>query len=142
LTIGINRQNSIGDQLSINEDYGIQGFKSALYGNQKLMLTFQTQTYAPWDVFGFRLNPFFNYTIAMLGDEEHGLNERKAYSKIGIGLIITNDYLMFRTFQVSLSYYPTIPGSGNNIFKTNSFETSDFGFQDFGLDKPRTVTYK
>jgi hypothetical protein len=142
LTIGINRQNSVGDQLSINEDYGIQGFKSALYGNQKLMLTFQTQTYSPWNVFGFRLNPFFNYTIAMLGDEEHGLNERKAYSKIGLGLIITNDYFVFRTFQISLSYYPTIPGSGNNIFKTNSLETSDFGFQDFGLDKPRTVIYK
>ena len=142
LTIGINRQNSIGDQLTINEDYGMQGFKSALYGNQKLMLTFQTQTYSPWNVFGFRLNPFFNYTIAMLGDEENRWNHSKAYSKIGLGLIITNDYLVFRTFQISLSYYPTIPGSGNNIFKTNSLETSDFGFQDFGLDKPRTVIYK
>lgn len=142
LTIGINRQNSIGDQLTINDDYGIQGFKTALYGNQKLMLTFQTQTYSPWKVFGFRLNPFFNYTIAMLGDEENGLRESKAFSKIGIGLIITNDYLVFRTFQLSLSYYPTIPGNGNNIFKTNSLETSDFGFQDFGLDKPRTVIYK
>lgn len=142
LTIGINRQNSIGDQLTINENYGILGFKSALYGNQKMMLTFQTQTYSPWNVFGFRLNPFFNYTIAMLGDEEKGLNESKAYSKIGVGLIITNDYLVFRTFQISLSYYPMIPDSGNNIFKINSLETSDFGFQDFGLDKPRAVIYK
>jgi len=142
LTIGVNRQNSTGDQLTINEDYGIQGFKSALYGNQKAMLTFQTQTYSPWNVFGFRLNPFFNYTIAMLGNEANGLLDAKAFSKIGIGLIITNDYLVFRTFQISLSYYPTIPGSGNNIFKTNSLETSDFGFQDFGLDKPRTVIYK
>ncbi|HSN47558.1 MAG TPA: hypothetical protein VLR29_02245 [Flavobacterium sp.] len=142
LTIGVNRRNSIGDQLTINEDYGIQGFKSALYGNQKAMLTFQTQAYSPWNVFGFRLNPYFNYTIAMLGQEGNGLNQSKAYSKIGIGLIITNDYLVFRTFQISLSYYPTIPGSGNNIFKTNSLETSDFGFQDFGLDKPRTVIYK
>ena len=142
LTIGVNRRNSIGDQLTINEDYGIQGFKSALSGNQKAMLTFQTQMYSPWNVFGFRLNPFFNYTIAMLGGEENGLLESKAFSKIGVGLIITNDYLVFRTFQISLSYYPTIPGSGNNIFKTNSLETSDFGFQDFGLDKPRTVIYK
>lgn len=142
LTIGINRQNAIGDQLTINEDYGIQGFKSAIYGNQKMMLTFQTQTYSPWNVFGFRLNPFFNYTIAMIGDETTGLNESKAYSKIGIGLIINNDYLVFRTFQISLAYYPTIPGSGNNVLKTNAFETSDFGFQDFGLDKPRTVIYK
>ena len=142
LTIGINRQNSIGDQLTINEDYGIQGFNSALYGNQKLMLTFQTQTYSPWNVFGFRLNPFFNYTIAMLGNEENRWNESKAYSKIGLGFLITNDYLVFRTFQISLSYYPTIPGSGNNILSTNALETSDFGFQDFGLDKPRTVIYK
>lgn len=142
LTIGINRQNAIGDQLTINEEYGIQGFKSAIYGNQKLMMTFQTQTYSPWNVFGFRLNPFFNYTIAMLGNEEKELNQSKAFSKIGVGLIITNDYLVFRTFQISLSYYPTIPDAGNNIFKTNSLETSDFGFQDFGLDKPRTVIYK
>lgn len=142
LTIGINRQNSIGDQLTINEDYGIQGFKSAIYGNQKAMLTFQTQTYSPWNVIGFRLNPYFNYTIAMLGNETTGLRESKAYSKIGIGLIITNDYLVFRTFQISLAYYPTIPGSGTNVLKTNALETSDFGFQDFGLDKPRTVIYK
>lgn len=142
LIIGINRQNSIGDQLTINEDYGIQGFKSAIYGNQKAQLTFQTQTYSPWNIFGFRLNPYFNYTIAVLGDETTGLDESKAFSKIGIGLIINNDYLIFRTFQISLAYYPTIPGSGNNILKTNAFETSDFGFQDFGLDKPRTVIYK
>ena len=142
LTIGINRQNSIGDQLTINEEYGILGFKSAIYGNQKMMLTFQTQTYSPWNVFGFRLNPYFNYTIAMLGNEKTGMNNSQAFSKIGIGLLITNDYLVFRTFQISLSYYPSIPGSGTNIFKTNSLESSDFGFQDFGLDKPRTVIYK
>ncbi len=141
--LGINRQNSIGDQLSINNDYGIQGFNSAIYGNQKAMLTFQTQTYSPWKVLGFRLNPYFNYTIAMLGNEENKLEwGDKSYSKIGIGFIITNDYLVFRTFQISIAYYPTIPGSGNNVLKTNTFETSDFGFLNFGLDKPRTVIYK
>lgn len=142
LVVGIHRQNSIGDQLSINDDYGIQGFKSAIYGNQKAQLTFQTQTYSPWNILGFRLNPYFNYTIAVLGDQTRRWDESKAYSKIGIGLIINNDYLIFRTFQISLAYYPTIPGSGNNVLKTNAFETSDFGFQDFGLSKPRTVIYK
>lgn len=142
LVIGINRQNSIGDQLSINENYGIPGFRSAVFGTQKMVLTFQTQAYSTWNLFGFRLNPFFNYTIAMLGDQNKGLGQSKAYSKIGIGFIIANDYLVFRTFQVSLAFYPSIPGNGNNIFKTNSFDTSDFGLQDFVLDKPRTVIYK
>lgn len=143
LTIGVHRQSSTGDQLSINDDYGIQGFKSAIYGDQKALWTFQTQTYSPWTVLGFRLNPFLSYTVAMLGNEERGLHwGGKSYSKIGIGLQITNDYLIFNTFQISLAYYPSIPGNGNNVTKTNAFETSDFGFQDFGLDKPRTVIYK
>ena len=132
----------IGDQLNINENYGIQGFNSAYYGTEKAILTLQTQAYAPWNLWGFRLNPYFNYSVAMMGNPEKGLLENKAYSKIGIGLIINNDFLVFSSFQISLSYYPSIPGNGENIFKTNSFETTDFGFQDFELGKPRTVIFK
>ena len=140
--IGFNRVNIIGDNLTINENYGIQGFNSPEYGTEKAILTFQTQAYAPWNLWGFRLNPYFNYSIAMLGNAKKGLLENKAYSKIGVGFIINNDFLIFKSFQISLSYYPSIPGEGHNIFKTNSFETTDFGFQDFELAKPRTVIYK
>ncbi len=78
----------------------------------------------------------------MLGNEETGLHNKQAFSKIGIGFIIINDYLVFRIFQILRVYYPTIPRNGNTIFKTNSFDSSDFRFQDFGLEKPRTVIYK
>ncbi|MFV8269941.1 hypothetical protein ACNQGP_08385 [Flavobacterium sp. GT2N3] len=142
LIIGSNRVNIIGDQINLNENYGIQGFNSANFGTEKAILTLQTQAYAPWNLWGFRLNPYFNYSIAMLGNAEKGLVENKAYSKIGIGFIINNDFLVFSAFQISLSYYPSIPGNGENIFKTNSFETTDFGFQDFELGKPRTVIFK
>ena len=140
--IGTNRVNSIGDRLTINENYGIPGFKSAVYGTEKMVLTLQTQAYPTWNIWGFRLNPYFNYSIAMLGNAENGFQKSKAYSKIGIGFIINNDYFVFSSFQISLSYYPTIPDNGTNIFKTNSFETRDFGFQDFELAKPRTVIFK
>ena len=142
IILGFDRLNTVGDQLSINGDYGIRGFDSAVHGTQKMMLTFQTQAYSTWNLFGFRLNPYFSYSIAMLGTEISGLRGSKAYSKIGIGFMINNDFLVFRTFQISLSYYPSIPGSGDHVFKTNSFENTDFGFQDFGLDKPRTVIFK
>jgi hypothetical protein len=49
--LGSNRQNSIGDRLTINEKYGIQGFNSAVYGN-KFIMTLQTQGYAPKDIWG------------------------------------------------------------------------------------------
>ena len=142
LVIGSNRVDIMGDQLSINDNYGLIGFTIPEYGTKKAILTTQTQFYSPWNLWGFRLNPYFNYSVAMLGNTKKGLLESKVYSKIGIGLIISNDYLVFSSFQISLSYFPSMPGNGSNIFKTNSFETADFGFQDFELAKPRTVIYK
>lgn len=142
MIIGINRQNSLGDLLTINEDYGIQGFNSPVYGTQKMVLTFQTQSYAPKQIWGFRLNPFMNYTIAVIGNKNNSIDTNKTYSKIGVGLLIHNDYLVFSSFQLSLSYYPRIPFSGDNIFKTNAFETSDFGFQNFELAKPKIIPFK
>ena len=105
-------------------------------------LTFQTQSYAPIDIAGFRFNPFFNYSFALINIQENGENQNKSFSRIGIGLLISNDYLVFSSFQLSLSYYPTIPLVGNDVFRTNAFQTGDFGFQNFELAKPKTVIYK
>lgn len=140
--IGLHRQNSMGDQLTINEEFGIPGFNSPIYGTNKMVLTLQTQAYSTWNVSGFRINPYFNYSVALLGNSRNQLQRNRAYSKIGIGLIINNDYLVFSAFQISLAYYPTIPFQGDNIFKTNAFQTSDFGLQDFELAKPRIVPYQ
>jgi hypothetical protein len=52
------------------------------------------------------MNPYLNYSIALLGSNVDG-KTNKGYSKIGIGVIINNDYLVFSSFQLSLSYYPT-----------------------------------
>ena len=142
IIIGNNRKKSIGDQLTINENFGIQGFNSPIYGTDKAVLTLQTQAYSPKDIWGFRMNPYFNYSVAALGNKLNKAQKRKVYSKIGIGLIINNDYWIFSSFQLSLSYYPSIPFEGENVFKTNAFETSDFGFQSFELAQPKIVEYK
>lgn len=158
LILGTNRLDSNGDMLTINESSGFQGnygagsqgtngaglkgFNSLLYGTKKMVLSLQTQAYSPWDLWGFRINPYFNYSVAMIGNEQRGLTKSKLYSTIGVGLLISNDYLVFSSFQISFAYYPTIPGEGSNLFKNNTFETTDFGLQDFELGKPRTIIYK
>ncbi|MFH6996324.1 hypothetical protein ACHRVZ_00235 [Flavobacterium sp. FlaQc-57] len=142
IVIGANRDDIIGDQLNINEQNGLAGFNSAVYGTNKMVLSLQTQTYSPHSLLGFRMNPFFNYSIAVLGSPNNAMGRNKAYSKVTLGLLISNDYLVFSSFQLSLSYYPTIPFQGDNVFKTNTFETTDFGLQSFELAKPRIVEYK
>lgn len=141
--LGINRQNSLADLLTINEEYGLRGFNSPVYGTQKMLVTFQTQSYAPKEIWGFRFNPYINYSLAIIGNKNSITNtSNKTYSKIGIGVLISNDYLVFSSFQLSLSYYPKIPFMGDNIFKTNAFETTDFGFQNFELEEPKIVPFK
>lgn len=142
LIFGNNRLNSNYDRLSLNEDRnGIEGFSSnTLFGTKKLLMTLQSQGYSPWRIIGFRLNPYVSYTAGMLGQEDIGFSKSKLYSQISMGLIISNDFLIFSSFQFSLSYYPSIP-DGNPMYKTNALSTSDFGLQNFEITKPGIIGY-
>ena len=50
--------------------------------------------------------------------------------------------LIFGTFQFSISYYPSIPGNGQDILKINSLKSTDFGFRDFEIGKPATIVFQ
>jgi len=157
ILIGTNRLDSEGDRLTIDHNNkfrgvydhnfdlkngaGIRGFDSDIMGTKKYVLSLQTQFYSPWDLWGFRLNPYLNFSAAALGNEGTSIANSKVYSSFGAGFIIRNDYLVFSSFQVSFSFYPQIPGHGENIIKSNAFETDDFGFQSFDLGKPKPVWY-
>jgi hypothetical protein len=141
ITIGINRFPY--DSLSLNDGYGIDGFNSTgSSGKNRLLFMLQTQSYAPWNVFGFHFGPFLVCSVGMLGDAVSGFRNHKLYSQFGIGVLIKNENLVFNAFQISISFYPLIPGNGQNILKMNSFRTTDFGFRDFEIGKPVPVMYR
>jgi len=143
IVLGTNRPNIISDRISLNGDSGINGFYSqSLVGTKKLLINFQTQGYAPWKVTGFRLNPYFRYTMGLIGNENQDLFSSKLYSQIGLGVIISNDYLVFKSFQFSFSYYPNLPLDAGSLFKTNAIRTSDFELENFGMLKPELVKYQ
>lgn len=157
LIIGKNRLNSVGDRLTIDENnnfqgfYGyeedqinnavIPGFDSNLMGTSKYVLSLQTQFYPPWKLIGFRFNPYLNFKAAMLGDDNNRIVNGKMYSSFSVGVILRNDYLVFKSLQLSLTYYPDIPGQGYNVFNTNSLNIDDFGLHGFELGKPSPIWY-
>ncbi len=141
LTVGFNRFDF--DSLTLNDGYGIDGFNSSsLSGTRRILLTLQTQSYAPWNFIGFRFGPFLSFSIGKLGDATSGFMNSDLYSQIGLGVLIKNEHLVINTFQVSFAYYPTMPGNGQNVFKFNSFRTVDFGFRDFEIGKPAVVVFQ
>ena len=141
VTIGINRFNN--DSLTINDGYGLDGFNcTGLSGTNRILFTLQTQSYAPWNFVGFRFGPYLVYTLGMLGDEASGFKNSRVYSQFGIGLLIKNEFLVLNTFEISIAFYPLIPGNGNNVLKFNSFKTNDFGTMDFDMGKPAVATFQ
>jgi hypothetical protein len=141
VTIGINRFSS--DSLTLNDGYGLDGFNSnELSGTGRLMLTLQTQSYTPWNLIGFRFGPFLTCSMGMLGNETTGFKKNKIYSQIGLGVLIKNENTVFNMFQISIVFYPIIPGKGQDIFKLSPYRTSDFGFRDFEIGKPETVVFQ
>jgi hypothetical protein len=130
------------DSLTINDANGIRGFSGSLRGTQKIVLTLQTQAYAPWNLVGFRFGPYLTGSLGMLGNANTGFKYSRVSSQLGIGALIKNEYLVLNNFQFSISYYPSIPGSGYNVFKFNAFRTTDFGLSDFIFGKPETVPFQ
>ncbi|MCX6270477.1 MAG: hypothetical protein NTU44_04515 [Bacteroidetes bacterium] len=140
LIIGINRFSY--DSLTLNDGRGLDGFNSSLLsGSSRLLLTLQTQSYSPWDLIGFHFGPYLMCSLGMLGDERNGFKNKKAYAQLGLGVLIKNENLIISTFEISLAFYPVIPGNGHNVFKINSFKTTDFGFKDFEIGKPATIIF-
>ena len=141
ITIGINRLSY--DSLTLNYGFGNNGFKSTmLSGSRRLLLSLQTQAYAPWNFIGFHFGPYFTYSLGMLGNAKTGFKNNKVYSNIGIGVLIKNANLVLNTFQVSISFYPIIPGKGQNVFEMNSLQTTDFGFSNFEIGKPTPTVFQ
>ena len=138
---GNNRDESFKDRLNLLESDGLPGFNNRLNGTQKWTASFQTQSYIPGSWYGFRFSPYFNMTLGSLANEK-ALFSSKVYSKFSIGALINNDFLVFNSFQISFSYYPTIPFEGDGINKFNSFENTNLSLYDFQLSKPAYIRYE
>ena len=91
---------------------------------------------------GFNFSPFINFTLGFLDDSNYKFFNNKLYSQIGVGVLINNDYLVFKSFQLSFSYYPSLPIDGSNIIKSNAFQNSDIEFRDFQMGQPYVVPYQ
>lgn len=142
LVIGNNRADIIKDRVTITEQNGISGFNNPLInGTKKIFIAFQTQTYTPGNWHGFHFSPFVNMTLGMLGNESDKVFNDTIYSVFSLGVLINNDYLVFNSFQVSFSFYPSIPFEKTNVFKTNTFKNNDLSLPDFQIGEPKIVPY-
>jgi hypothetical protein len=143
LVLGTNRINTTQDRLNLIDANGIPGFNSApLTGTKKFLATFQTQSYNQKEWYGFNFSPYINFTLGFLDTGDHIFFSNKMYSQIGVGVLVNNKYLIFNSFQLSFSYYPSLPIDGSNIIKTNAFQNNNIEFRDFQIGQPALIPYQ
>lgn len=143
LVLGTNRLNTPQDRLNLIDVNGIPGFNSApLTGTKKILATFQTQSYNQKEWYGFNFSPYLNFTFGFLDTGDHIFFSNKMYSQIGVGVLVNNKYLIFNSFQLSFSYYPSLPIDGSNIIKTNAFQNNNIEFRDFQIGQPALIPYQ
>ena len=140
---GNNRLSSIKDRVSFFDQNGISGFNNPLInGTKKVFTSFQTQTYVTGNWHGFHFSPFLNISVGALGDTNDKFFKDTLYSTFSIGALINNDYLVFNSFQISFSYYPSIPFEGNNVIKPNTLKNNDLSLSDFQIGEPTIVPFR
>jgi hypothetical protein len=96
----------------------------------------------PYQIIGFQFAGILFAGFAKIGNTPGALSGSPVYQAYGIGLLIRNEYLVINTIQISLSYYPIVPGKSPDQFQFNPGSISDVKFTDFSLSKPDFLGYQ
>ena len=128
--------------ININNEFGLYGFNSpTLAGKNKMVLNLESVFYLPYNILGFQFAPVLLGGFGILGTEEVPLTRSKVYQFYGIGLLIRNELLIASNFQLSIGFYPEIPGIGNSKIKFNPISNYDYNFREFYLAQPAVVPF-
>jgi hypothetical protein len=136
VTYGLNRFRS--ESVSLAGD--IRGLESDfLKGTKKATLSLQTQCYLPFEIIGFRFAPFFFIGFGLLADKDGKLIDSQLLQGYGFGLLIKNELLVIKTFQIAIGFYPFIPEKNGASVRLNPYKTYDFAFADFDIQAPSVI---
>lgn len=137
-TFGLNRAGFEYITLNGGQMYGFNS--STLKGQSKAILNLETVLYTPFNILGFRLAPVLFIGLGKIGDDFNGLINSRIFQAYTIGLLVRNENLVFKSFELSIGIYPYLPG-GNDGYRLNPVTSYRWKVQDFDLPKPDVVLY-
>ncbi|MEO8068349.1 MAG: hypothetical protein ABI599_11705 [Flavobacteriales bacterium] len=125
--------------ISGTELYGLNG--NTLSGTHKTLLNLEAVAYAPYTLLGFRFAPVLLIGFGNVGQETEALFSGRIYSAYSFGLLIRNENLLVKTFEISVAYYPYLPDGGRSVFQVNPSISFSLGARDFAFSRPDLIPY-
>jgi hypothetical protein len=137
--VGVNKPSTSRISLGGDRLYGLQS--GGLSGTQRTTLNLETVAYAPYNILGFRFAPVLLVGFGNLGEQGDPLLAGRIYSAFSMGLLIRNENLLVKTFEVSLGFYPYLPDGSTAIIQANPSTSYSIRAEDFAFPQPSVVEF-
>jgi hypothetical protein len=138
--VNIDRK-SASERLDLNGEQ-LFGFRSALVsGSHRELLKFETVAYSPWQLLGFRFAPVLLAGFGTIGDTGDPLLTGRIHTALGLGILVRNENLLVKTFEVSLSFYPYVPEEDGWILDAGRYTNFTTRHSDYAFTRPAVVGY-
>lgn len=132
---------SYKDRINLSSPDEFPVYNSDYIGTKKLVLRYQLQLFINKTWKNFHFSPYLTAAVGWLGMPDDKLLKTKANTKIGIGVLINNPFLVFNRIQISFTYYPRVPFDNNSVFDFNSNRNNLLPINNFATDIPHFVNF-
>jgi hypothetical protein len=132
---------SYKDRINLSAADEFPVYNSDYIGTKKLVLRYQLQLFVNKTWKNFHFSPYLTAAVGWLGMPDDKLFKTNANTKIGIGVLINNPFLVFNRIQISFTYYPRVPFDNNSVFDFNSNRNNLLPINNFGTDIPHFVNF-
>ncbi len=138
---GINRFKE--EYLTIDGRFGIRDFYARnLRGNRRLKINLETVRYLNWNVYGFKFANYYFSDFAFLSDKAESIFKQNFYAGVGVGFRIYNESLVFKIFDIRLTWFPVLPPEGMSSFGANLQGLTKSRFDDYLGRKTEFIRYQ
>ena len=130
------------ENLLIRGNNHIRGFTSYTpKGKQRLGLNLEYVYFLNKKLYRFNLAFYSFADIGIIGSNKNLIFKENYYGGIGLGLRLHNEYLVFKTIQLRLAFYPNHPAD-MNAFGFILEEQLKRQFYSFQPDAPRPMVFE
>lgn len=121
------------------ELYGLSA--NVLTGTHKEVFNFELVAYAPYRLIGFRFAPVLFIGLGTIGEEADPVFSGRIHSAFSLGVLVRNENLLVKTFEITVGFYPRPPDGGPPEFRINPSISFALGARDPAFAKPSVLGY-
>ncbi|REC61987.1 hypothetical protein DRF65_13245 [Chryseobacterium pennae] len=132
---------SYKDRITLSSSDEFPVYNSDYIGTKKMVLRYQLQMFINKTWKNFHFSPYLTMAVGWLGMPDDKLLKTKANTKIGVGVLINNPFLVFNRIQISFTYYPRVPFDNNSVFDFNSNRNNLLPMNSFATEVPHFVNF-